>query len=78
VQHLVCLVSMVASHLDFRKPPQSARSPSLTELAQNQVEKLFHGIFTAKHLHHFGSPLHLLSEPVQLIGSVEVAAIGLG
>ena len=40
---------------------------------KNRVEKLFRGIFTTKYLHAFGLPLHVLSEPLQLVGGIEVA-----
>ena len=73
----MCLVSMVASHLDFRKPSGPTGSPGLIQLAQNQIQNLFRSLFTTKHCHHFGPPLYLLSEPFQMVGGVEVAAAGL-
>jgi len=61
VPHLLCKGNMVVPHLDFRKSPQSTRSSSFIELTQNQIQKLFRSVFTAKHLYHLNPPLYSLT-----------------
>jgi len=64
----MCLVSMVASHLNFRESYKPTGSSCLIQLTQNQLEKLFRSVFITKNLYHLGPPLHLLGEPFQADG----------
>ncbi len=78
VSHLVCLVSMIASHLDFRKSSEPSGSPGLVQMTQNQVQELFHRLLSTKHLYHFRPPLHLLGQAFWLVCGVQIPPDGLG